>query len=285
MVVANNSLIFTQPNQTVALPIVNPAFTMSSLPEATKVHILASGPSIQTNAIAQICHEPVIFVNGSISLTTQYHFSNPVAYVITDPRFIKHNRDIPLEFYQGFCPLYISALVAEQLWLDAPDFLVRYAPYTRIIYPVDRPIDNSLVAIQQTTLLGKIAVKLNKRLRLKHLKHSPYHTIHKKIGVSWDIRYGFVEGGTVALVALQLAYSLGFKEIHLYGIDLLNSQLPRFYENKDNVAPTKLDNAIYKRIVPSFEWVAQNYQNKGVMIYNHSPISKDLFQFIPYQQD
>ncbi|MBR7514090.1 hypothetical protein KC219_28420, partial [Mycobacterium tuberculosis] len=76
------------------------------------------------------------------------------------------------------------------------------------------PIDNSLIALQQTSLLGKIAVTLNKRTRLKHLKHSPYHSINKKIGVSWDIRYGFVEGGTVALVALQLAYSLGFQMIH-----------------------------------------------------------------------
>ena len=142
-----------------------------------------------------------------------------------------------------------------------------------------------MIALQQTSLLGKIAVTLNKRTRLKHLKHSPYHTINKKIGVSWDIRYGFVEGGTVALVALQLAYSLGFQMIHLYGIDLINSQQPRFYENQDNAAPTKLDKAITHRIVPSFDWVAHNYQQKGVQIYNHSPISKDLFTFIPYRAD
>ena len=73
--------------------------------------------------------------------------------------------------------------------------------------------------------------------------------------------------------------------IHLYGIDLINSQQPRFYENKDNAAPTKLDKAITHRIVPSFDWVAHNYQQNGVQIYNHSPISKDLFTFIPYRAD
>ncbi|KND23213.1 hypothetical protein AFK20_02490 [Enhydrobacter aerosaccus] len=267
-----------------ALRIVNPAFVLPKVSDTT-VHILASGPSIQTNAIDPLGCESVIFVNGSISLTEHYKFDKIVAYVITDPRFIKHNCSIPLQYYQGGYPLYISALVAEQLWQDAPDFLVQYADHIYIIYPVDRPIDDSLIALQQTSLLGKIAVTLNKRTRLKHLKHSPYHTINKKIGVSWDIRYGFVEGGTVALVALQLAYSLGFQVIHLYGIDLINSQQPRFYENQDNAAPTKLDKAITHRIVPSFDWVAHNYQQKGVQIYNHSPISKDLFTFIPYRAD
>ena len=284
MVVANHSLIFTRSTQTIALRIVNPAFVLPKVSDTT-VHILASGPSIQTNAIDLLGCESVIFVNGSISLTEHYKFDKIVAYVITDPRFIKHNCSIPLQYYWGEYPLYISALVAEQLWQDAPDFLVQYADHIYIIYPVDRPIDDSLIALQQTSLLGKIAVTLNKRTRLKHLKHSPYHSINKKIGVSWDIRYGFVEGGTVALVALQLAYSLGFQMIHLYGIDLINSQQPRFYENQHNAAPTKLDKAITHRIVPSFDWVAHNYQQKGVQIYNHSPISKDLFTFIPYRAD
>lgn len=284
MVVTNHCLVFSQGHTTISLPIVNPTFVMPKLTENKAVHILASGPSIHDNDLSQITAMPVIFVNGSISLTAQYQFTHPVAYVVTDPRFIKHNVAMVLEFYQGSCPLYISSLVAEQLWQDAPDFLASYEKQIYIIYPVDRPVDDSLVALQQSTLLGKIAVRLNKRVRLKHFKHSPYHAVSKKIGVSTDIRYGFVEGGTVALVAVQLAYSLGFQQIHLYGIDLLNSQLPRFYEKSDNVAPTKLDQAITKRIVPSFDWVAHNYQQRGVMLYNHSPVSKALFKNIPYIQ-
>ena len=102
------------------------------------------------------------------------------------------------------------------------------------------------------------------------------------IGVSLDIRHGFVEAGTVAFVATQLAYHLRFSEIHLYGIDLINAHEPRFYENVQNSAPSKLTPAIYNRIVPSFDLLASVYQQQGVMVYNHSSVSKDLFKNLPF---
>ena len=89
--------------------------------------------------------------------------------------------------------------------------------------------------------------------------------------------HGFVEAGTVAYVAAQLAYAREAAAIHLYGIDLLNSNQPRFYENKHNSAPSKLDKAISDRIVPSFNLMGQVYREHGVSVINHSPISKDLF--------
>jgi hypothetical protein len=100
MVVANHSFDIYPIYSDNRLRIVNPAFVLPKVSDTT-VHILASGPSIQTNAIDLLGGESVIFVNGSISLTEHYKFDKIVAYVITDPRFIKHNCSIPLQYYQG----------------------------------------------------------------------------------------------------------------------------------------------------------------------------------------
>ena len=98
------------------------------------------------------------------------------------------------------------------------------------------------------------------------------------IGVSLNITCGFVEAGTVAYVATQLAFSRHASVINLYGIDLLNSHQPRFYENDDNSAPSKLAQTMTDRIVPSFNLLVNVYKQHGVVVINHSPISKALFE-------
>lgn len=283
MVVDNHQLIFDCHNQPIALDIVDSSFVFASNHVADRVNILASGPSIDTLDIAKITDQPAIFVNGSITLTQSYDFLQPVGYVITDPRFIKHNLALILNNYTGFCPLYMSDLVAEQLLIDAPEFLITYANNIFIIFPVKRPVLYRPIDTKELGFFKKLVTKLYHRPRLQHFKNSPHHQIHKKIGVSFDIRYGFVEGGTVAYVALQLAFSLGFKNIHLYGIDLLNSHTPRFYETVQNAAPSKLEQAVNNRIVPSFDLAANYYKERGVEIVNHSPISQNLFKLIAYQ--
>ena len=97
------------------------------------------------------------------------------------------------------------------------------------------------------------------------------------IGVSLNITHGFVEAGTVAYVATQLAFSRHAATIHLYGIDLLNSEQPRFYENKNNSAPSMLSKVMSERIVPSFNLLSRTYKSHGVSVINHSPVSKTLF--------
>ena len=98
-----------------------------------------------------------------------------------------------------------------------------------------------------------------------------------EIGVSLNVTHGFVEAGTVAYVATQLAFSRHAATIHLYGIDLLNSDQPRFYENNHNRVPTTLNKVMNERIVPSFNLLSRSYKAHGVDVINHSPVSKSLF--------
>ena len=277
--VANNQ--FKLPNN-INIAIVDSEFdnTYLTLPPQKSVNILASGSSIYSANLNKISQQPCIFVNGSIELMETYDFQQPVAYVITDPRFIRHNLAILQNRYRGQCPLYITQAVLEKLADTDPHLIEQYAQHLRLIYSVERPIRQP-----SKLFLAKFFRKNNKRLLMDFANH-PQFVIERHgdttIGVSLDIRHGFVEAGTVAFVATQLAYRLGFSEIHLYGIDLINAHEPRFYENVQNSAPSKLAPAIYNRIVPSFDLLASVYQQHGVMVYNHSPVSKDLFKNLPF---
>ena len=277
--VANNQ--FKLPNN-ISIAIVDSEFdnTYLTLPPQKSVNILASGSSIYSANLNKISQQPCIFVNGSIELMGKYDFTHPVAYVITDPRFIRHNLAILQNRYHGQCPLYITQAVLEKLADTDRNLIKKYVQHLRLIYSVERPIRQP-----SKHFLAKFFRKNNKRLLMDFANH-PQFVIERHgdttIGVSLDIRHGFVEAGTVAFVATQLAYRLGFSEIHLYGIDLINAHEPRFYENSQNSAPSKLAPAIYNRIVPSFDLLASVYQQQGVMVYNHSPVSKDLFKNLPF---
>ena len=277
--VANNQ--FKLPNN-ISIAIVDSEFdnTYLTLPPQKSVNILASGSSIHSANLNKISQQPCIFVNGSIELMETYDFQQPVAYVITDPRFIRHNLAILQNRYHGQCPLYITQTVLEKLADTDRNLIKKYVQHLRLIYSVERPIRQP-----SKHFLAKFFRKNNKRLLMDFANH-PEFVIEghgdTTIGVSLDISHGFVEAGTVAFVATQLAYRLGFSEIHLYGIDLINAHEPRFYENSQNSAPSKLAPAIYNRIVPSFDLLASVYQQQGVMVYNHSPVSKDLFKNLPF---
>ena len=246
------------------------------------VNIIASGPSINHLNFSEIQDNPTLFVNGSISLTAQHNFTKIAGYVISDARFIHHQPEILQQYYKGQ-PLYATLAVFEAMAVTHPEILCAYHDAMRIIYPVDRPWGVK----SNQSLFDKLSFKtswLHKKKPLSYFADNAHFIIddsHKPaaIGVSLDMTYGFVEAGTVAYVAAQLAFARQAGAIHLYGIDLLNSSQPRFYENASNSAPSKLEKAVYERIVPSFDLLAKVYKSHGVSVINHSPISHALFSF------
>jgi Kdo-III transferase WaaZ len=245
-----------------------------------EVSIIASGPSIQQMPLSELLDTPVIFVNGSISLIGQHHFSDIVGYVISDARFINHQPEILQQYYTGQ-PLYATLAVFEAMATAHPDIMRTYHHAMRVLYPVDRPWGVKSNKLSFSKLIFK-KKRLNKRMPLSYFINNPNFIIDGNykaadIGVSLNITHGFVEAGTVAYVAAQLAFSRQVTSIHLYGIDLLNSKQPRFYEHKNNSAPSMLSNVMNERIVPSFNLLGRTYQSHGVPVINHSPISKSLF--------
>lgn len=266
-------------NQTIAIQAFDSQEAQQNLHQQT-VNIIASGPSIADLEFTGLMNTATIFVNGSINLLTKHDFTNVIGYVISDARFIKHQPDILNKHYTGQ-PLYATLAVLEALALTHPSIVSNYHSAMRIIYPADRPWGVKTNKSWFSQLLSKHP-SLNKKTPLSTLANQPNFVIDvhhqpSPIGLSLDITHGFVEAGTVAYVATQLAFSRHAGAIHLYGIDLLNSNQPRFYEAKDNSSPSKLDKAVIDRIVPSFDLLGKTYRAHGVNIVNHSPVSKHLF--------
>lgn len=248
-----------------------------------RVNIIASGPSIADLTFAELVDTATIFVNGSISLTAQYNFTNVVGYVISDARFVKHQPNILNNYYTGQ-PLYATLAVLKALAVTQPSLIKKYHSAMRIIYPADRPWAVKTNKSWFSKLLSK-SLSHNRKISLSMLANQPNFVINTQhqpapIGLSLDVTHGFIEAGTVAYVAAQLAFSRHASEIHLYGIDLLNNDQPRFYENKDNSAPCKLDKAITDRIVPSFNLLGRVYKENNVPVVNHSPVSQELFHHL-----
>ncbi len=253
---------------------------------ANHVNIFASGPSIaDLNIDDSLLRLPSIFVNGSLSLISQHKFTNMAAYVISDERFIKHNAEILEQFYTGQ-PLFITQPVIDMIAIKLPNLIKQYHEFITLIYAVDRPpsTDTKPNLLKSIPLLNKV---VKKKLSLNDFKDNPDFVIDsvnypQPIGVSLNIENGFIEAGTVAFVAAQLAFSMGASEIHLFGIDLINSSEPRFYESNDDRAPCKLDKAISNRIIPSFNLLSKEYKKREVNVFNHSPVSRLLFDEVEY---
>ena len=273
------SATFNIDNQSVGISAFDAREAEQSLHQQA-VNIIASGPSIADLAFADLVDTATIFVNGSISLMAQYNFTNVVGYVISDARFVKHQPDILNKYYTGQ-PLYATLAVFEALAISHPSMISKYHNAMRIIYPADRAWSVKTNQSWFGRLLSK-PLSHNKKIPLALLANQPNFVIsmqHKPapIGLSLDMTYGFIEAGTVAYVAAQLAYSRHAGTIHLYGIDLLNNNQPRFYESKGDSAPCKLDKAITDRIVPSFDLLGKIYKENNVPVINHSPVSQGLF--------
>jgi Kdo-III transferase WaaZ len=244
------------------------------------VNIIASGPSIQQLPLSKLLDAPTIFVNGSLSLTEHHRFTHIVGYVISDARFINHQPEILRQHYAGQ-PLYATLAVFEAMATTHPDIMRTYHHAMRVLYPVDRPWGVKSNKLLFSKLIFK-KKRLNKKMPLSYFINHPNFIIdgsHRsaEIGVSLNITHGFVEAGTVAYVATQLAFSRHAATIHLYGIDLLNSEQPRFYENDSNSAPSTLSKVMSERIVPSFNLLGRTYKAHGVAVINHSPVSQALF--------
>ena len=113
---------------------------MSQNLKALSVNIFASGPSIANLKFEDdLLSSPSILVNGSLTITAEHDFTNIVAYVISDERFIKHNAEILENFYTGQ-PLYITKPVIEAIAVNLPHLIEKHQHSITIIYPVDRPI-------------------------------------------------------------------------------------------------------------------------------------------------
>jgi Kdo-III transferase WaaZ len=76
----------------------------------------------------------------------------------------------------------------------------------------------------------------------------------------------------VAYVALQILYTLGYKEIYIAGLDMNNFSQPRFYESIGGQQPTTLNHHV-DDVFQAFDVAATLFKEKEIKVFNLSPSS------------
>ena len=222
------------------------------------VLLLASGPSAAELNLDAWQDVPIITMNGAIAKLSGSGI-RPLFYVCSDLSFAEQQPELyecGLEQAQRLAlwPTAIERLAESR---QAKAHALRRAPSTRLEHYLGLERDQ---AERTLTLLSRRA---------------------RDIGFSRDMDYGIFDVRTVALIALQLAYHLGFTRIYLAGVDL-NARAPRFYEGStDARSPCGLDEHLHSRILPGLKVMQDVMTAAGRPVFNLSRCSCIPAQLIP----
>jgi KDO transferase-3 len=203
--------------------------------------------------MGEFAHLPVIAMNGSIALTAACGVK-PFFYVCTDKSFRKQQ---PALFAQALRDSQRLALWPEQYSnADIPSGTQCY------------PLRKAEIPGLLDSLIGHSASHVCNR--------ASWSKRARSIAFSKDLSTGFYDARTVAYVALQLAYHLGFEQVLLVGVDL-DQSVGRFYEDDDaevERSPCGLDQHWDSRILPSLTLMAREVVNEHFRVYNLSATSR-----------
>lgn len=222
------------------------------------VVILASGASARHFPLAEFAHLPVIAMNGSVAMTAE-HGIRPFFYLCTDKSFRQQQ---PALFATALRDSERLALWPEQ-YADA-----------------EVPASTACFALQKADapgLLGGLRGHGDSYVCSRAL----WSKRARSIAFSKDLAKGFYDARTVAYVALQLAYHLGFDKVLLVGVDL-DQTAGRFYESgQGQRSPCGLDQHWDSRILPSLTLMAREVVNEHFQVYNLSATSRIPAELIP----
>lgn len=222
------------------------------------VLLLASGPSASELCLEAWRDVPVITMNGAIAKLANSTIE-PLFYVCSDLSFALQQPELyalGLERAQHLA-LWPEAIEGLSASLRLKAHALKRAPSTRLEHylGVERH-----QAQRVYTLLSRRA---------------------RNIGFSRNLDYGIFDVRTVAFIALQLAYHLGFTEIYLAGVDL-NAQAPRFYERSTGLrSPCGLDEHLHSRILPGLRVMQVVMAAEGRRVFNLSRSSRIPARLIP----
>jgi len=222
------------------------------------VLLLASGPSAGRLNLPVWQDIPVITMNGAIAKLIGSTL-NPLFYVCSDLSFAQQQPDL---YRQGLERATRLALWPEAIQTLPPELAAKAHPLHRA--PATR-LEHYLGAEQEQA--QRLPGLFSRRAR--------------DIGFSCNLDYGIFDVRTVAFIALQLAYHLGFTEIYLAGVDL-DSERPRFYEDGQAPAsPCGLDEHLHRRILPGLQVMQTAMRAAGRQVFNLSTCSRIPAELIP----
>jgi Kdo-III transferase WaaZ len=223
--------------------------------------IIASGPSV-SNIDTDFFDSnkfDILGVNGSYKLSKVINFKY---HVIIDRTFIINRVDIIMDILNnGLLVLLITMECLNEILING--FYNRIKCKIIIIEYIDQPVYKS-------------------KKDLCDLKDEEL-IVNGNVAFSLNLNKGFYDGSTVSYTALQIAFFLNYKEIYFAGLDMNNFDKPRFYEKKEDILSTELDNNLKSIIIPCFELAKELAERNNITVYNLSMDSAiNSFEKIEY---
>ena len=181
-----------------------------------RIYIVGSGPSIGSCDVGRVEAGTAILLNGAMALVGS-GIARPLAVAVEDERFVyRHFERFMRALDKGIpCLFSVAALRAiceiDGLWLNGRPVV--------LIDNVAKPYRGDARSMAQLAALDWVKVDGK-----------------GAAGFSLDPEHGVFQGGSVAVSALQLAFSCKPSTIGFLGIDISNAAEPRFYENDEPTA-------------------------------------------------
>lgn len=247
-----------QNDEIVEVTYKNEKLKINTSPIHSKKHktliIVATGPSV--NEIPKNLFDPEQYdflgVNGAISLSEiKFRF-----YCIIDQSFIKKRVDL------------VRKIVSN----DEITLFCNYLSLYEILKFIDLSEINCSFKILDLVTDGIGYLFMDEKKVINEDYISDHHYWFNSYSFSSNINELVFDYGTVAYPALQVGYSLGYKQLYFVGLDMNNFDKPRFYENHSNMLPTSLDHH-FITIQNAFHSASLFLEKAGVNVINLSPNS------------
>ncbi|MCX2897883.1 lipopolysaccharide biosynthesis protein [Pseudomonas mandelii] len=222
------------------------------------VFIIASGASAKDFPLKKYADVPMITMNGAISMFIGTGIK-PYFFMCSDDAFYREQ----------------PRLFAEAMRLSQRVAVPRSHAYCQALNPKGELY--LLTRAPRLSWLGLLGRRDRELIRSRKLGAGR----NRSLGFSQNLKRGFFDARTVAYVALQIAYHLGFSKVFLVGVDL-NQSVKRFYETPGTfVSPCTLDEHLHTRILPSFKIMSKYVMNQNFQVYNLSDTSRIPAELVP----
>ncbi|AGK56375.1 putative glycosyltransferase protein [Hyphomicrobium denitrificans 1NES1] len=216
-------------------------------PEA--IYVIGSGPSVLEQNLSLIPDNSSILLNGAISLLGDV-IKRPLAVAIEDERFVWRHFKMMQERILEQTPCFLSPAVIRAICERNAEWL-RAHPVI-LIDDLRKPY-------------------LRRRTNDAHLKRRRFVSFSddQAGALSLAPAWGVIQGGSVVVSAIQFAIALAPAHIGLIGIDITNSNEPRFYELAGDAAKSGLLKA-RQRIIEHLVLAKKICDERAIAVSIHS---------------
>lgn len=223
-----------------------------------QLYVIGSGPSVRDIDLSSIASRQAILLNGAISLVGEG--IEPLAIAVEDERFVwRHHRLMRQWMKEDWLCLFSVGVIRALCEID-----LEWVSRRRIILidDVRKPY-----GVRRRSFVEAAAL--------------PFAYTEEGAGLSTEPDYGTFQGGSVAVSAMQFAIHCRPKRVGLIGIDISNANLPRFYEDRGQMAYSGIAGA-ESRILAHFALAKRYCDEVDITAVCHSSVSALLKCGYPY---